>query len=178
MTLSAFLVGLLAAFPLHSTAASGEPTDSLDHRSVHSITLYSDNQWASNALTKWAAAGLAFGGDITSPVRTLTSRTAERGTGVGGGLSRQGVALVLPPMNIGEEPDKGRWRTTVALEHQQLVSATWSPGMATFFFGRHGIEGNTEGWLGTSTFRRWASTSLKVGAFGPTGRRCGLRRWT
>ena len=163
MTLSAFLVGLLAAFPLHSTAATGEPADSLDHRSVHSITLYSDNQWASNALTKWAAAGLAFGGDITSPVRTLTSRTAERGTGVGGGLSRQGVALVLPSMNIGEEPDKGRWLTTVALEHQQLVSATWSPGMATFFFGQHGTEGNTEGWLGTSTFRRWASTFLKVG---------------
>ena len=163
MTLSAFLVGLLAAFPLHSTAPSGEPADSLDHRSVHSITLYSDNQWASNALTKWAAAGLAFGGDITSPVRTLASRTAERGTGVGGGLSRQGVALVLPPMNIGEEPDKGRWLTTVALEHQQLVSATWSPGMATFFFGQHGTEGNTEGWLGTSTFRRLASTFLKVG---------------
>ena len=166
MTLSAFLCAAIAVlsphFPL-TASDSAQSADSLDTRPIHSIEIYSDNQWASNAATKWVVAGLAFGGDITSPVRTLTSRTAERGTGVGGGLTRQGVALVLPPMNIGEEPDKGRWRTTVALEHMQLVSATWSPGMATFFFGRHGIEGNTEGWLGTSTFRRWASTSLKVG---------------
>ena len=67
MTLSAFFFGLLAAFPLHSAADSFEPADSLDHRSVHSIEIYSDNQWASNAATKWVVAGLALG--ATSPRR-------------------------------------------------------------------------------------------------------------
>ena len=59
MTLSAFLFGLVAGFPLHSTAASVEPADSLDHRSVHSITLYSDNQWAmSQAITGLSGSGV------------------------------------------------------------------------------------------------------------------------
>ena len=149
--LSAFLVGLLAAFPLHSTAVSGEPADSLDHRSVHSITLYSDNQWASNALTKWAAAGLAFGGDITSPVRTLTSRPPSGGRG-GRRPESAGRALVLPPMNIGEEPDKGRWQTTVALEHQQPVRDVVA-GMATFSSASMARKA-TRKVAGTSTFRR------------------------
>ncbi|MEC7114078.1 MAG: hypothetical protein VXW79_03840, partial [Bacteroidota bacterium] len=90
MTLSAFLCAATAAlsphFPL-TASDSAQPADSLDTRPIHSIEIYSDNQWASNAATKWVVAGLAFGGDITSPVRTLTSRTAERGTGVGGGLT-------------------------------------------------------------------------------------------
>ncbi len=163
MTLAAFLCAAAAALSPSFPSSTANSADSLDTRPIHSIEIYSENQWASNAATKWVLAGLAFGGDITSPVRTLTSRTAQRGTGVGGGLTRQGVALVLPPMNIGEEPDKGRWRTTVALEHLQLASATWSPGMATFFFGRHGIDGETEGWLGLSTYKRMASTSLKIG---------------
>jgi len=163
MTLSAFLFGLLAAFPLHSTAASGDPADSLDHRSVHSITLYSDNQWASNALTKWAAAGLAFGGDITSPLQTLVSNTAERRSAMGGGTSRQGVALTLPSMNLGEAPVKGRWKTTVALEHQQWATAQWTAGMARFFFGAHGAHPGEVGWMGPSSFKRGAATALKVG---------------
>lgn len=163
MTLSAFFFGLLAAFPLYSNPASGEPEDSLDTRPIHSIEIYSDNQWASNALTKWAAAGLAFGGDITSPVRTLTSLTDQRGGGIGGGTIRQGVALVLPSMTIGEAPEKGRWKTTVGLEHLQFVRASWTPGMARFLFGRHGVEGETYGRLGLTGFRQLSATSLKVG---------------
>ena len=83
MTLSAFLCAAAAALSPHFPLSAADPADSLDSRPIHSIELYSENQWASNAATKWVVAGLAFGGDITSPVRTLTSRTAERGTGVG-----------------------------------------------------------------------------------------------
>ena len=69
MTLSAFLCGAAAVlsphFPL-TASDSAQPADSLDTRAIHSVELYSDNQWASNAATKWVVAGLAFGGDILS----------------------------------------------------------------------------------------------------------------
>ena len=86
MTLSAFLSwrcrGPFSAFPL-SASDSAQPADSLDTRPIHSIEIYSDNQWASNAATKWVVAGLAFGGDITSPVRTLIVPDRRAGNGRG-----------------------------------------------------------------------------------------------
>jgi len=163
MTLSACLFGLSSALCTHSTAAAHAVPDTVDLRPVHSVHIYSENQWASNAASKWAVAGLAFGGDISTPVRTLTSLTEQRGIGIGGGSTRQGIALVLPSMNLGKEPDMGRWKTTVALEHQQLVTARWTDGMARFFFGRHGIEGETFGSLGLSRYWRVSATNLKIG---------------
>ena len=160
MTLSTFLLCLMPAwFP----GVSGSQSDSIPTPSVLSIDIYSENQWASNAATKWAVAGFAFGGDISTQAQGLNSRTRQRGAGIGGGSIRQGVSLVLPSTNIGKTPDKGRWNTLVSLEHFQVATAVWTPGMAHLFFGRQGLEGEGRGMLGPSLYKRVSLTNLKVG---------------
>lgn len=160
MTLSTFL---LCLFPACFSGVSGSESDSIPTPSVLSIDIYSENQWASNAATKWAVAGFAFGGDISTQAQGLNSRTRERGSGIGGGSIRQGVSLVLPSANIGKTPDKGRWNTLVALEHFQVATASWTPGMAHLFFGSQGLEDEGRGMLGPSRYKRVSLTSLKVG---------------
>ena len=163
MTVSSILCWATLALSLQPESSSGPPLDSVRPGPIHGLEIYTQNQWASNAITKWAMAGLAFGGDISSPLRVLSDRTHRRGVGVGGGSSRSGVALVLPSARLGGEPEKGRWQTTVALEHQQVVTAQWTPGLAHLLIGPEGPEATTSGELGFSSYQRLAATSLKVG---------------
>lgn len=123
---------------------------------------WSEHQWASNAAPKWAMAGVAFGGDISSPVRTLVSLTEQKGHGVLGGTSRTGVSLTLPALELFPEPDQGRWETFVALENRMVAAAEWSPAAARFAFGRWGLDAPDDR-LGGTAFSVISATCLKIG---------------
>ena len=59
----------------------GLAQDSTSVGSISEWSTWSEHQWASNAAPKWAMAGVAFGGDISGPVRTLVSLSEQKGAG-------------------------------------------------------------------------------------------------
>ena len=78
--------------------------DSLSGSPIIQMDLYAEGQWSSNALNKFVVAGVAFGGDISSPVRSLTALTHWKGQGFAGGTTRSGVRMVLPALELFETP--------------------------------------------------------------------------
>ena len=80
-------------------------TGELSRQPVQTLDVFAEADWASNAASKYVLAGLAFGGDITYPVQSLSSRTAQKGKGFSGGSARVGVKLTLPAMGLVEELD-------------------------------------------------------------------------
>ena len=77
------------------------------------MDLYAEGQWSSNALNKFVVAGVAFGGDISSPVRSLAALTHWKGQGFAGGTTRSGVRMVLPALELFETQTRGRWKTVI-----------------------------------------------------------------
>ena len=135
--------------------------DSIPAPAILSIEAFAEGQWASNAASKWAVAGATIGGDISAPVRSLTALTHWKGGGIAGGMARSGVEIVMPAMEFLPAPDKGRWRTVVALETARWADAAWSPAAATLIFGRHGI--GDDGGLGGTRYRLQSATTLRIG---------------
>jgi len=146
---------------LAGATASLAAQDSLVAPAVLSVDVYAEGTWSSNAASKWALAGAAFGGDISAPVRSLTALTHWKEGGLAGGNTRAGLSLVLPAMNVFEAPEKGRWRTVVALETAQWANAEWSPAAATLAFGRHGT--GDDGSLADTRYSLRSATMLRIG---------------
>ena len=53
------------------------------------MDLYAEGQWSSNALNKFVVAGVAFGGDISSPGRCFTALAHWKRNGVARDPSRR-----------------------------------------------------------------------------------------
>ena len=143
------------------TGSWSQDSTAADGPFVVSARMFTEGQWASNAASKWAVAGATFGGDISAPVRSLTALTHWKGGGMAGGTARSGIELVLPAMEFLPVPEKGRWRTVVALETVRWAHAEWSPAAATLVFGRHGI--GDDGSLADSRYRLQSATMLRIG---------------
>lgn len=137
------------------------PQDTTDHKSILALNAYCEAHWASNAMNKFVLAGAAFGGDISTPVRSLTALTHWKGEGIAGGFARAGVEAILPPAALFEAPAAGRWRTVVGLETMQWADASWSPAAATLAFGRHGI--GDDGSLRGTAYSFKSATMLRIG---------------
>ena len=135
--------------------------DSLSGSPIIQMDLYAEGQWSSNALNKFVVAGVAFGGDISSPVRSLTALTHWKGQGFAGGTTRSGVRMVLPALELFEPQAPGRWQTVIGLETSKWASAAWSPAAATLLFGRHGI--GQDGSLRGSRYHFTSATLLHIG---------------
>ena len=150
-----------------SGAAFGQ-SDSLAPSKLQRLELYAEACWGSNALNKFVLAGVAFGGDITRPVRSLTSLTLDKGGGFAGGWMRSGINAVLPAMELVDPPEMGRWQTTVGLETSQWAAARWSPAAATLAFGPHGI--GREGSLAETGVLWTSATMLRIGGIRTTSR--------
>ena len=157
LSISTCLLGLFVS----GAPATVHSQDSLVSPPVLSLDAYAEGSWSSNAASKWALAGAAFGGDISAPVRSLTALTHWKDGGLAGGYARTGLELVLPAMGVFEAPEKGRWRTVVALETAQWASAEWSPAAATLAFGRHGI--GDDGSLADTRYSLRSATMLRIG---------------
>ena len=153
-------LGFLLAWMGLAGLASAQ--DSTSVGSISEWSAWSEHQWASNAAPKWAMTGVACGGDISGPVRTLVSLSEQKGGGFIGGTSRTGVSLTLPALELFPEPDLGRWETFVAVEHRQVVSAEWSPAAARFAFGRWGLTQDSDR-LGGTAYAAVSATCLKIG---------------
>ena len=69
-------LGFLLAWMGLAGLASAQ--DSTSVGSISEWSAWSEHQWASNAAPKWAMAGVAFGGDISGPVRTLVSLSEQK----------------------------------------------------------------------------------------------------
>ena len=150
-----------------SSVAAGQ-SDSLSPTGVQRLEVYAEACWGSNALNKFVVAGVAFGGDITSPVRSLTSLTLDKGGGVAGGWMRSGVNVVLPAMELVDPPEMGRWQTVVGLETSQWAATQWSPAAATLAFGPHGI--GRGGSLAETGYVWMSATMLRIGGIRTTPR--------
>jgi len=153
----AFLIPCLWAFGGWAQTQN----DSIQAPSISQLELYAEGQWSSIALNKFVLAGFAFGGDISSPVRSLASLTQWKDKGFAGGVTRAGVSLVLPALDLFEHETHARWKTVIGLETSQWASAFWSPAAATLAFGRHGI-GN-DGSLEGTRYHFSAATLLRIG---------------
>lgn len=156
------LLTLGCGLALHTFASIGAADSTASEGVVSEWRAWSEHQWASNAVPKWAMAGVAFGGDISGPVRTLVSLTEQKGGGFFGGTSRTGVALTLPALELFPEPDQGRWQTFVAVENRMVAAAEWSPAAARFAFGRWGVS-DEDDRLGGTAFSVISATCLKIG---------------
>ncbi len=158
-----WLLLLMAWLGPWAAGATGEPADSTRREGVVSEwRAWSEHQWASNAALKWAMAGVAFGGDISGPVRSLVSLSEQKGGGFLGGTSRSGVSLTLPALELFPEPDQGSWQTFVAFENRMVAAAEWSPAAARFAFGRWGLSDGDDR-LGGTAFAAISATCLKIG---------------
>ena len=149
-------------------AVAAGQSDSLDLTRVQRLDVYAEACWGSNALNKFVLAGAAFGGDITSPVRSLTSLTHDKGVGFAGGWMRSGIHAVLPAMELVDPPQMGRWQTVVGLETSQWAAAEWSPAAATLAFGPHGI--GRGGSLAETGYLWMSATMLRIGGIRTTSR--------
>ena len=154
-------VFLIAALWASGVWAQSEGDSVLVPPPISQMEVYAEGQWASNALNKFVLAGFAFGGDISSPVRSTTSLTHWKGRGFAGGTTRAGVRMVLPALELFKPQRVGRWKTVIGLETAQWASAFWSPAAATLVFGRHGI-GN-DGSLKGVRYNLTAATLLRIG---------------
>ena len=152
---------ILFAIIIPASWSWSQDSTEVDVPFVLSANVFAEGQWASNAVSKWAMAGATFGGDISAPVRSLTALTHWKGGGIAGGMARSGIELVLPAMDFLPAPEKGRWRTVVALEHVRWAHAEWSPAAATLVFGRHGI--GDDGSLADTRYRLQSATMLRIG---------------
>lgn len=150
---------------LHTMASMG-PADSVSSDGVVSEwRAWSEHQWASNAVPKWAMAGVAFGGDISGPVTTLVALTEQKGGGFVGGTSRTGVSLTLPALGLfpdTEDETAGTWRTHVAVENRMVAAAEWSPAAARLAFGQWGPSSG-DNRLGGTAVSVISTTCLKIG---------------
>ena len=158
-------VVLLGFSLLCITAVSGQtlPLDSIGVMPVQSLEVFSEGEWGSNAASKYLMAGLAFGGDVTFPVQSLSSRTAQKGFGFAGGTTRTGVKMTLPAMRLISEFEPKEWRTTVSVEHQQWASVGWPPGASRLLFGPLGSGAPEVSSLSGTSFDYISLTSLKIG---------------
>jgi len=156
-SIAIFLLGAASLPGVGSSFAQ----DTLTGPSILEVAAFAEGNWASNSASKWALAGVAFGGDISAPVRSLTALTHWKEGGCAGGFTRSGLELVLPAMHVFEVPEKGQWRTVVALETSQWANAEWSPAAATLAFGRHGI--GDDGSLADTRYSLRSATMLRIG---------------
>ena len=138
-------------------------TGELSRQPVQTLDVFAEADWASNAASKYVLAGLAFGGDITYPVQSLSSRTAQKGKGFSGGSARVGVKLTLPAMGLVEELDAREWRTTVSIEHQNWAAVHWTSGAARLLFGPLGAGAPLQNNVSGTSFDVLSLTSLKIG---------------